>query len=73
LPDLNFSLEETSICAVDISEIVLRKGWFLSCAQAITSFIEAPRLVLERIRFEAGQLAPWLYFGAEGRINGNLR
>lgn len=60
---LDVSLEETSVCVIDEAGKVLREGKVLSCPEAIGFFLRDRDLTFERIGFEAGQLAPWLYRG----------
>lgn len=60
---LDVSLEETSVCVIDESGKVSLEGKVLSCPRALACFFASTGLALERIGFEAGQLAPWLYRG----------
>jgi len=60
---LDVSLEETSVCVIDEAGKVLREGKVLSCPEAIGAFLRDTDLTFERIGFEVGQLAPWLFRG----------
>ncbi len=60
---LDVSLEETSVCVIDEAGKIVREGKVLSCPEAMAAFLKETELTFERIGFEAGQLAPWLYRG----------
>ena len=60
---LDVSLEETSIEVIDENDKLAWRGSVASTPEAIAAALRkhAPRA--ERIGFEAGQLASWLYHG----------
>ncbi len=48
---------------IDEAGKIVREGKVLSCPETIAAFLKETELAFERIGFEAGQLAPWLYRG----------
>ena len=57
---LDVSLEETAICVVDNAGEILREGKAETEPEAISSWLKAVDVAIERLGLEAGPLSPWL-------------
>jgi transposase len=57
---LDVSLEETAICVVDDAGEILREGKAETEPEAISTWLKAVGVAIERLGLEAGPLSPWL-------------
>jgi transposase len=62
---LDVSLEETAICVVDNAGEILREGKAESDPEAISIWLKAVEIQIERLGLEAGPLSPWLCEGLQ--------
>ena len=60
---LDVSMEETSVCIVDQDGAMVREGRAATDPASIEKYLKATGLAFERVGFEAGPCAAWLYKG----------
>lgn len=60
---LDVSLDETAICIVNDAGDIVKEGKAESDPSAITTWLNAADVVIERLGLEAGPLSPWLWEG----------
>ena len=60
---IDVSLESASVCVIDAAGKIIREGKVASEPQALTDWLRATGLSLERVGLEAGPLSQWLYAG----------
>ena len=58
---LDVSLEETAICVVDGSGLIVKEVWAASEPEALIAALKAIDVPLERIGLEACSLTAWLH------------
>src|SRR3984893_785806 len=63
---LDVSLEETAICVVDNAGEILREGKAETEPEAISSWLKAVDVAIERLGLEARPLSPWLSQSLQG-------
>ena len=63
---LDVSLEETSICIVDETGLIVKELRAASDPKALIAALQCTSLALERIGLEACSLTAWLYDGLTG-------
>jgi len=62
---LDVSLEETAICVVDDAGEIFREGKVETELEAISTWLKAIDVTIERLGLEAGPLSPWLCEGLQ--------
>ena len=60
---LDVSLEETAICVVDETGLIVKEVRAMSEPDALVAILQGPDLALERIGLEACSLTAWLHEG----------
>lgn len=60
---IDVSLEASSVCIVDATGRIVKEGKVATTPDALAEFLSSGGLAFERIGFEAGPLAPWLFEG----------
>lgn len=60
---LDVSLEQTSVCVVDVQGHVVREAKVASEPEALIRFLGCQELAIARVGLEAGPLSQWLYAG----------
>ena len=58
---LDVSDKESWVCVVDQEGTIIKEGPVSTEPDAIVTFLNATKLKLEQVGFEAGPLSPWLY------------